>query len=501
MRELASRTSGGLVARAAGALGLAGSGLAVLASPALSGGRVRWWLAPGMPAAALLFYLGVALLVLAWLWLGRQVRAGQLSARTIGWAACWWSAPFLLGPPLFSHDVYSYLAQGTLVHLGLNPYRVVPAALAGAGRASVLHAVSPFWRHTTAPYGPGFLALLGLVAGLTGPHVVAGAIIVRLLELPGLALLALCVPRLARRLGADPAQAAWLVLTNPLIVLGLVAPGHSDLLMDGMLCAGILLALQGHPLAALALCALAATVKVPALAGVGFIGVMWLRSLPDGRSRMRAALAGAAVTLGSLVAVTLASGLGPGWISSGVFSTPNRVHLAITPATAAGFTLAALLRDVGTASNGHALESMLALCSLALAAVVAATLLWRAERRGLARSLGLALLAFAVGGPAAWPWYLSWGLVLLAACPLQRALVLLMAVASVAGALVVKPNGILTLPLDSAPAVILVYAALGAGGLWAWRSRRHRPCAGAAATAAAGRPAAAAGPRELTRAR
>ena len=35
--------------------------------------------------------------------------------------------------------------------------------------------------------------------------------------------------------------------------------------------------------------------------------------------------------------------------------------------------------------------------------------------RTMVRNLGIALIAVAVGGPAAWPWYLTWGLVLLAA--------------------------------------------------------------------------------------
>ena len=68
-----------------------------------------------------------------------------------------WCAPLLFTAPLFSQDAYSYLAQGALVHLGLDPYRDAPAVLAQHGQAHVLNAVSPFWRHTTAPYGPLFL--------------------------------------------------------------------------------------------------------------------------------------------------------------------------------------------------------------------------------------------------------------------------------------------------------------------------------------------------------
>ena len=108
--------------------------------------------------------------------------------------------------PLFSQDAYSYLAQGTLAHLGLDPYRDAPAVLAQHGQAHVLSAVSPFWRHTTAPYGPLFL---WIVSSFTGASLVAGVLLIRALELVGLVLLAVFVPRLARSLGAEPGRATW----------------------------------------------------------------------------------------------------------------------------------------------------------------------------------------------------------------------------------------------------------------------------------------------------
>ena len=49
------------------------------------------------------------------------------------------------------------------MHLGIDPYRDAPAVLAQHGQAHVLSAVDPFWRHTTAPYGPLFL---WIVSGL-----------------------------------------------------------------------------------------------------------------------------------------------------------------------------------------------------------------------------------------------------------------------------------------------------------------------------------------------
>jgi hypothetical protein len=79
----------------------------------------------------------------------------------------------------------------------------------------------------------------------------------------------------------------------------------------------------------------------------------------------------------------------------------------------------------------------------------------------MVRYLGYALLAVALCGPAAWAWYLTWGLALLAACPgiqFSRALVATIVV----GALVVKADGILAFPLHTAPVFVALYIAIAA---------------------------------------
>ena len=109
-----------------------------------------------------------------------------------------------------------------------------------------------------------------------------------------------------------------------------------------------------------------------------------------------------------------------------------------------------------------------------LTAVFVVAMLARARSGNLVRPLGLALLALALGGPAAWPWYFAWGLVLLAATtPFQlgRALPVVL----VAGAFLVKANGILVLPLRSAPYVVALYLLIAAVAWYAWSRRRSPP--------------------------
>jgi hypothetical protein len=148
------------------------------------------------------------------------------------------------------------------------------------------------------------------------------------------------------------------------------------------------------------------------------------------------------------------------------------VRLAITPATNVAWTLSSLLHDIGVSARFLHLESVTRAVAGALAGAVTLVLLVRARRDNMVRLLGLALVALALGGPAAWPWYFSWGLVLLAATlPFQRRRAV--PIALIAGAFVVKANGILALPLRTAPIVLAVYALLAAAALYLWTRRRR----------------------------
>jgi hypothetical protein len=342
------------------------------------------------------------------------------------------------------------------------------------GHQHVLDAVSPFWRHTTAPYGPLFLGLLALVSAVVGSHLVAGALLTRVLGLIGMVLLAIYVPRLARSLGSDGRRALWLVLLSPLVTLGLVAAGHNDLLMAGLLAAGVAYALDGRPLLGVAICALAATVKVPALAGAAFIAVAWGREELGRAAQARFMGLAALLALAVMGAVTLVTGVGVDWLSTSLFSTPAKVRLAITPATGLGYTAASLLADVGVHVSHRGLEGALGVVGFAVVVVTGAVMLYRVRIARLVPWLGAFLLIAAAGGPAAWPWYFIWGLALIGALrgP-QHSLALALAI--VASVFLVKPNGILALPLQSAPAVVAAYLLIAAGVWWGRRRRRATP--------------------------
>lgn len=473
------------------ALGLAGSVLLTATGPRVAGGAVGWWFSPQLPQGRTGdmagFYLGVLMLSAAWLGLGRRLaRTPEARLGELWLVGGLWCAPLLVAPALFSGDMYSYLAQGTILHLGLSPYHVAPVVLGRHGDRHVLDAVSPFWRRTTAPYGPLFLALVSLIVGVSGSQLIVGVLLVRLLELLGVVLLAVFVPRLARSLGADPCRATWLAVVSPLVLLELIAAGHNDALMVGLMVAGVSLALERRPLLGIGACALAASVKVPAGAAAVFIAVSWARSVQGRRARLWFVAEGTALAAGILATVSAATGLGLEWLSTTVLSTPGKVRLAITPVTALGWSVGSLLHAVGVEVSSRSLESAFGDAALALLALLGAVLLWRVRFDDMVMRLGLFLLAAAIGGPAAWPWYFSWGLVLVAAWPaVQRSRALPVALAL--AVLLVKPDGILALPLDTAPVVLAVYAALaGAALYYAKRRRGEDLAAGSDEQAAAG---------------
>jgi hypothetical protein len=456
------------------ALGLAGSLVVASAGSGLQGGGAGgWWYRLHFPfghtTQTVVFYAGMAVLCAAWLGLGQRLqrspRARPAGLIKIGVV---WALPLLAGPVLFSQDVYSYLAQGTILHLGLSPYHDSPLVLARFHQTHVIDAVAPFWRATTAPYGPLFVGLVSLIVGVVGSNLILGVLALRLLDLAGLGLLAVYLPRLARALGADPSRATWLAVISPLVLLELVSAGHNDAVMIGLLVAGVTLAVERRPLLGIAVCAIAATIKLPAAAGIVFIAVAWARDEPDRAPRIAAmALAVAAPVF---VAVSLATGLEFGWVSSRVFSTPAKVRLAITPVTNPAWTLRRLLHGVGINTTLPAIEAVLGRIALALTAGLALLCSYRARYENLAYYLGGVLLVLVLTGPATWPWYLTWCLAFLAACPgPQRSRVLVLLIA--ASVFLVKPGGNLAIPLPDAPFVLGAYVL---AGLAVWRHGKRR---------------------------
>ncbi len=452
------------------AMVVTGSGIGAIPHPAGD----RWWFTVPIGTAIgahLAFYTSVAVLLAAWVGVGTHAYRGRLSVPTAWLVLGLWGLPFLLGAPLFSRDLYSYVAQGQLAHQGFNPYLVAPTAL---GPGNVLSSIATVWRNTASPYGPLFVSTGRVAAEIGGTSLVAQILVFRVLELVGVALMMVSLPPLARRYGNDAGLALWLGVLSPLALFSFVSSGHNDALMVGLMLAGLALGTGNWLRWGVALCALGATIKLPAGAGIVFLVADRCTRL-DRASRWRVIAESAAITVLVVVAVTVGAGLGWTWLGPTALHVPTELKVLITPVVSVGSFVGALLHALGlpvSVSNGISVLQGLG----AVAAV--AGILWmvfHVRGRDPIRLCGLALLLFVVLSPTLWPWYLMWGVAVLAASSAQRSKAV--AVVAALAMLVVGAGGT---PLLNGGDYWVVGPLLVGAGVWfvasgAWRDALGRP--------------------------
>ncbi|MEU3852907.1 polyprenol phosphomannose-dependent alpha 1,6 mannosyltransferase MptB [Streptomyces sp. NPDC029554] len=452
-------------------LGLAGTACLALGGETAGALPVRDLLHPASARAALGLvgaYFGVVLLIAAWALLGRLVRGPRPPApRALLIVLATWAAPLLLAPPLFSRDVYSYLAQGAMVEAHMDVYAHGPSRLGGP----LADEVAPLWRHTGAPYGPVFLAVAAALAGVTRGELPAGLLGMRLVALAGVALMAAALPRLARHSGADASAALWLGALNPLVLLHLVAGAHNDAVMLGLLGVGLVAALGRWPVLGAVLVTLAALVKAPAVLGLAAVAVLQIRA---GRRPVRALASTAVAAAVTTVAATAVAGTGYGWI--GALNTPvSPQNWAVT--TLLGRATRTLLEHLDSDLAPLALPAWHALGIVA--AVVAIAVIWLRLRPRPVYALGLSLATVAALGPAIRPWYALWGLFLIAAAAPSGSVRHRMAAVTGVLALGVLPSGG---PADTGQLLLAVSGgALAVVVLWQARQARLAPALGRAA--------------------
>ena len=425
-------------------------------------------------------FAGVCLLMLAWWRLGRLVRAGApgTSIRDLLITTAWWSAPLLITFPIFSRDVYSYLAQGTMTVLGMDPYQYGPALMGG----DLTVDIPQIWQTTPAPYGPVFLVAIGAVTKVTGLSIPLGILGMRLLSLVGLAMIIAAVPRIARATGVDPRAALWLGVLNPLTLIHLVGDVHNDSLMLGLMLTGLAFALERRQALGAVLIMLAALVKAPALLALVFIVPLWAADL-TGRARwLRAGLAAAGVGIATTVVTTTLIGTGYGWL--GTLDTPTLAHTWTSLTTDIGYWCGLLLDDLGLASPDRVLAAW-RLAGLAAAGVVCLLMLrkhWHTPVVGL----GLGLAAVLALGPVLHPWYVIWALIPLAAAATSPRIRRWVVISSIAMTSMVLPGGVQ--PTPDVLAGALLGAAVVFGTAWAVRTLDRDDLVGSARRAWAENP-------------
>jgi hypothetical protein len=370
---------------------------------------------PTIASLALVFG-GLILLTRVWLGLLRLLsRHPGFPVKRIVLVVVIWALPLMLAPPLFSRDVYTYAAQGEMMSHHINPYDYGPNVL---GSTPFNNFGDPFWSGTESPYGPTFLGIDGVVDQASGHVFLVDLVLLRLLELAGIAMIAAATPTLARAVKRDPAHAVLLGAGSPLVLLSLLAGAHNDALMLGLLMAGLAVAKRFGTVPGVILCALAAGVKSPAALGVLFLGWVWAGPGAPVRRRIGHTIGAGLIALATIEAAAIVSGTGWGWIRT--TTAADAAFTGVTPINLVARTISITSHVIQLPVSVLQVRPVFIVLGLALAAGLGLRLLLRAPRDGVVRNLGLTLLLFALLGPIVWAWYVTWGIVVLAAVAVGR---------------------------------------------------------------------------------
>jgi alpha-1,6-mannosyltransferase len=392
---------------------------------------------------------GAVMMALAWLMLGRfALGSRRMSRSQMDRTLLLWALPLLIAPPMYSRDVYSYLAQSQISLLGLDPYRVGPAPGLGLDHVFTL-SVPNMWRDTPAPYGPLFLWLGRGISELTGENIVAAVLCHRMVVLVGVGLIVWATPRLARRCGVAEVSALWLGPCNPLLLMHLVAGIHNEALMLGLMLAGTEFALRAisrtrdnHPagpllprplhwpqdradwvtwmplamlVAGTTLITMSSQVKLPSLLAVGFVA-MALACKWGGTFRAFVMAGGLVTAIAVVVTVLIgwASGLGFGWLFT--LGTANVVRSWMSPPTLLALGTGQVGILLGLGDHTTAILGLTRAIGVILIAILVSYLLLAVLRGRLhpVGGLGVALGATVLLFPVVQPWYLLWAIIPLA---------------------------------------------------------------------------------------
>jgi hypothetical protein len=423
MNDLAEHTLHGLVVArrcvlahpliALSTAGFAASSLTVVAGARIQGSGAaipltRWLGLLRGPSPAdggllgALMLAGILTLLVLWITALRVLHAPATTGRSVWVLAGIWSAPFALGPPLLSTDVYTYVARGLLARAGIDPYEHGATAL---GSARLVGAIDPSWRSTPSTSGPLAGLLQHVAVTVSGGNALGAVLVLRAVTV----LSVIAIGMLAAELAGPRHAVSALAMTvlNPALLLLVVATAHLEGLLGALLLGTLVAAAKRRWLLAVLLACGAAGVQPVAI--VALPAVVLAHGVA-GRARFawgilaRDVVAAAA----ALAACTLAVRNGLGWADN--LSTVSREHTPFAPA--------ALVSDLIAPIVAPASYDDLALGGRAVALLAAASitlyLLVTSRPRPLDRTIGFSLLAIGLLGPVLYPWYLTWGLVCLA---------------------------------------------------------------------------------------
>src|SRR5262249_41675136 len=159
----------------------------------------------------------------------------------------------------------------------------------------------------------------------------------RMLAVGGVVLSVWGIEEIAKHYDVSPSLALAIGVANPIVVLHLVGGGHNDALLMGLLTAGFALALRGRWRWGVGLVGMAAAVKLPAAAGLVYLGWNHPGVGASVRQRLKSTGKVVAVSMVGITALGAAIGVGLGWITAAKNTGATTGTLSFT--TQAGYVL------------------------------------------------------------------------------------------------------------------------------------------------------------------
>lgn len=454
-----------------------------------------------LQTSSMVVMVGVGLLVMAWVLMApyvgsalrRRDRArGTVSVSMLRQTFIGWALPIIFTAPLFTQDIYSYLAQGSIVAQGMDPYQAGPVELLGTEN-HLARSVPFIWAQSPSPYGPVALGFAALISQLTSDSIVAGVLAHRLLSLLGVLATGWAVVMLAKRCGINPATAFWLGILNPLTILHLIGGIHNESILLGFALAGLEFGLRGVDrltsgnrragvgllLLSGALITCAGLVKVTGFLALGFVGMAIARQLHRaGRTQVvaiaLAVLFQVTLLVVTVLAVTALTGIGLGWVTGQGGAATIRSWMSVT--TDAGVIAGWIGMLLGLGDHTAAMLTVTRSVGVVIAAGFIVRMLFATFRGTIhpVGGLGVATFMLVLLFPVVHPWYMLWAIAPLAAWANRPFFRVGVIIYSAAFSFFVLPRG-LGLPAETVLSIYvgatLSFAAIIVLGGWLLRAR------------------------------
>jgi len=355
----------------------------------------------GVLICILAMAVGIAWLTRTWMltrpWVASEqsISAGKLRGLLLAWGA-----PLLLSYPILSRDVYSYLAQGRMLHAGKSPYMEGISALPGWFAAGS----DGLWAQSPSPYGVLFLVLSRLIFFVSDGIPEVGVGLLRLVAVAGVVGCYRATGWLAERLGHNERWAIWAIVGNPLFLLTMIGGVHNDALMIAAALWAFGLAVRRKMVLATFALAVAVSIKPIVLVLLPFLGLLMLPPAATLRERIAVWWRIGLLSLVWLALFGALTGLWFGWFPA-MFTSGS----AAFPYAPVGL-LGKLLGHLGTllGADGEIITKVVFLAFQLFALYLVARLALARDNSRPLRLAAWALSAVVFFAPIIQPWYILW---------------------------------------------------------------------------------------------